>query len=248
MAAQEIVGDQLPARTLSLKTGGFCLLIGTFAFAAARLLHGDTPAADADAALTFVAGRSTYAAVHIVAVLAATTIAIGIMALAGSLTRASAWLLGRAGTTTAVIGTAIFGVESTSEGLALSELASAAQADPGQRTDIVNVARAVAAATHGPSLVAIALFIGATLLLIGLSIRLEGYPAWLGIVGVIIGAVALAAAIGLYLRPSLLPGALLYGVLASVVAQLWLAAVGFVMLRRAISGSGSRASQTFNRH
>jgi hypothetical protein len=178
------------------------------------LLHGDTPAADA--ALTFVAGRSTYAAVHLVAVLAATTIAIGIMALAGSLTRPSAWLLGRAGTTTAVIGTAIFGVESTSEGLALPELAPAAQAHPGQ--------------------------------LIGLSIRLEGYPAWLGIVGAIIGAVTLTAAVGLYLRPSLFPGALLYGVLASVVAQLWLAAVGVVMLRRAISGSGSRASQTFNRH
>jgi len=246
--AAEIVGDQVPAMALSLKTGGACLLIGTLAFAMARLQHGDTPAADADAALTFVAGRPAYAAVHIVAVLAAATIAIGIMALASSLSRPSAWLLGRAGTTTAVIGTAIFGVESTSEGLALPELASAAQADPGQRADIVIVARAVAAATHGPSLVAIALFIGATLLLIGLSIRLEGYPAWLGIVGAIIGAVALTAAAGLYLRPSLFPGALLYGVLASVVAQLWLAAVGVVMLRRAISGSGSGASQTFNRH
>ena len=41
---------------------------------------------------------------------------------------------------TAVIGTAIFGVESTSEGLALPELASAGQADPGQRADIVIIA------------------------------------------------------------------------------------------------------------
>lgn len=240
MAAHEIVGDQIPARTLSMKTGGVCLLIGTLCFATARLLHGDTPAADADAALTFVAGRPTYAAVHVVAVLGATTIAIGIMALAGSLARPSAWLLGRAGTTTAVIGAAIFGVESTSEGLALPELASAAKADPSQRAEIVQVAHAVAAATHGPSLVAIALFIGATLLLIGLSIRLEGYPAWLGIVGVIIGAITLTAAVGLYLRPSLFPGAFLYGVLASVVAQLWLAAVGVVMVRRAITGPGSQ--------
>ncbi|HWH99457.1 MAG TPA: DUF4386 family protein [Propionibacteriaceae bacterium] len=248
MGAQEIAGDQLRMRPLTLKTGRVCLLIGTLGFATARLLHGDTPAADADAALTFVAGRPTYAAVHVVAVLAATTIAIGIMALASSLIRPSACLLGRAGTTTAVIGVAIFGVESTSEGLALPELASAAQADPGQRADVVTVARAIAAATHGPSLVAIALFIGATLLLIGLSIRLEGYPGWLGILGAIIGAVALTAAVGLYLRPSLFPGALLYGVLASVVAQLWLAAVGVAMLRRAISGSGSLAGQTFNRH
>jgi hypothetical protein len=122
MAAQEIVRDQLPAKMLSLKTGGVCLLIGTLAFATARLLHGDTLAADADAALTFVAGRPTYAAVHIVAVLAAMTITIGIMAFASSLARPSAWLLGRAATTTAVIGAAIFGVESTSEGLALPAL------------------------------------------------------------------------------------------------------------------------------
>src|SRR5215210_2290891 len=85
--AAEIVGDQVPATALSLKTGGACLLIGTLGFAMARLLHGDTPAADAVAALSFVAGRPTYAAVHIVAVLAAATTAIGIMALASSLTR-----------------------------------------------------------------------------------------------------------------------------------------------------------------
>ena len=70
-----VVNEQ--ARTLSVKAGGVCLLIGSLAFATARLLHGDTPAADADAALTFVVERSGYAAVHIVAVLAAATIATG---------------------------------------------------------------------------------------------------------------------------------------------------------------------------
>ena len=73
------------------------------------------------------------------------------------------------------------------------------------------------------------------LLLIRLSIRLEGYPAWLGILGAIIGAVTLTAAVGLYLRPSLFPGALCSAVSwPSVVAQLWLAAVGVVMLRRGL--------------
>jgi hypothetical protein len=41
------------------------------------------------------------------------------------------------------------------------------------------------------------------------------------------------AALGLFLIPSLFPGFLLYGVLGSVIAQLWLAATGIVMLRRA---------------
>jgi hypothetical protein len=41
------------------------------------------------------------------------------------------------------------------------------------------------------------------------------------------------AALGLFLIPSLFPGFLLYGVLGSVIAQLWLVATGILMLRRA---------------
>ena len=81
------------------------------------------------------------------------------------------------------------------------------------------------------------------MLLVGLSIRLDGYPAWLGILGTVIGAVTLTAAVGLCLWPSLFPGVLLYGVLASVVAQLWLAAVGVVMLRRGFRGPGAQAAR-----
>ena len=55
---------------------------------------------------------------------------------------------------------------------------------------------------------------------------------WLAWAGVVIGAVTTLAAVGLFLDPSLFPGFLLYGVLASVVAQLWLLTTGMVMLRR----------------
>jgi hypothetical protein len=67
---------------------------------------------------------------------------------------------------------------------------------------------------------------------------LDAYPSWLGWGGVVVGGVTLAAATGLYLQPELFDGALLYGVLASVLVQLWLAAVGVVLLLAARSGSG----------
>jgi hypothetical protein len=45
--------------------------------------------------------------------------------------------------------------------------------------DFVRAARAVAAATHGPSLVAKAVLIGFPLLF-GLAMVLDRYPSWLG--------------------------------------------------------------------
>jgi hypothetical protein len=56
---------------LNLKSGGVCLIVGAVTFAILRVLHGDTPAADAAAALNFVHNRPIYPAVHLLAVLAA---------------------------------------------------------------------------------------------------------------------------------------------------------------------------------
>ncbi|MDG6106577.1 DUF4386 family protein [Dactylosporangium aurantiacum] len=217
-----------------LRTGGICVVLGAVAFTTARLLHGDTPAAHAEAALHFVASRPSYAAVHLVAVFAAVLTLAGLVALVRSLTRPSAALLGRAGLASSMVGLAVFAVESTSEGLALPELSAAAEhATPEERADLIGAAHAVAAATHGPSLIAMALLYGIGLALIGAALVLHDAPAWLGWAGVAVGTVTLLAASGLFLSPSLFPGALLYGILGSVLAQLWLLAAGLTMLRRA---------------
>jgi hypothetical protein len=207
---------------LNLKTGGICLIVGALVFAIWRLLHGDTPAADAEAALNFVRNRPIYPTVHMFAVLAALVVVIGLLALTRSLNRPGAWLIGQAAVVSATVGLAIFGVESTSEGLALPELAGAAsKVDPTQRVEFIRAARAVAAATHGPSLLAMALMIGVPLLLLGIVMVLDQYPSWLGWTGLVIGGITMLAAVGLFLFPSLFPGFLLYGVLGSVIAQLW---------------------------
>jgi hypothetical protein len=223
---------QMPVRGY-LKAGGVCAILGAVAFTTARLLHGDTPAADAQAALDFVAARPTYAAVHLFAVFAAVLTLAGLIALADSLTRPAARMLARVAGASALVGLAVFVVESTSEGLALPELAdAAAQATPGDRADLVRAAQAVAAATHGPSLTAIALLFGVPLILLGRAMVLDTYPSWLGWAGTVVGAITLIAAAGLFLAPALFPGALLYGVLASVIVQAWWLATGVLMLRR----------------
>lgn len=237
MAAEEIAaGTRLgpAAAALNLKAGGVCLIVGAAMFAIWRLLHGDTPAADAEAALSFVRNRPIYPAAHVFAVLAALVVVIGLLALTRSLSSAGSWLIGNAAVLSATVGLAIFGVESTSEGLALPELADAASSvGPTQRVEFVRAAHAVAAATHGPSLLAMALMIGVPLLLLGIAMVLDQYPSWLGWAGIVIGCLTVLAAVGLFLVPSLFPGFLLYGVLGSVIAQLWLAGTGIVMLRRA---------------
>jgi hypothetical protein len=168
------------------------------------------------------------------AVLAALVVVIGLLGLTRSFDRPGSWLIGQAAVVSATVGLAIFGVESTSEGLALPELADAAsKVDPAQRVEFVRAAHAVAATTHGPSLVAMALMIGVPLLLLGIAMVLDRYPSWLGWTGLVIGGTTMLAAVGLFLIPSLLPGFLPYGVLGSVIAQLWLLATGIVMLRRA---------------
>jgi hypothetical protein len=140
----------------------------------------------------------------------------------------------------ALVGLAIFGVESTSEGLALPELArAAASAPPDQKAELMRAAQAVLSVTHGPSLVGLAILYGVSLLLFGLAVVLDAYPSWLGWAGMAIGAATLIAATGQYLQPDLMPGFVIYGVLASIVAQLWLIALAVAMLRRASSARAS---------
>ena len=62
---------------------------------------------------------------------------------------------------------------------------------------------------------------------------LEAYPAWLGWTGLAVGAATILAATALFLQPDLFPGVLLYGVLASILVQLWNLALGIAMWRRA---------------
>lgn len=228
--------SEVTADAAVLRIGAICLIVGAVAFGTLRMLHGDTPGNDPAGSLSFVAGRAIYAGVHIGAVLAALLSLAGATALVGSLTRPAARLLGRWGLVSSLVGLGIFGVESTSEGLALPELAKAsATASPEQRAELIRAAHAVLAVTHGPSLVAVAVLYGTSLIGLGIAVVLDEYPSWLGWVGLAVGVAILLAASGQYLNPDLMPGFVIYGLLASILVQAWLIAVAAVMLRRVAS-------------
>jgi hypothetical protein len=217
----------------AVTVGGVCTIVGAVAFTVVRTLHGDTPGADPVASLDFVGPRPQYAAVHIAAVFAALLTMTGLLVLAHSLTTPVARLLGRWGLSCALVGLGIFGVESTSEGLALPELARAsATASPQERDELVRAAHAVLIGTHGPSLVGVAVLYGVPLVAFGIAILSDDHPDWLGWAGIGVGALTLLAATGQYLDPDLMPGFLIYGVLASVLAQLWLIAMAVTLLIR----------------
>ena len=107
----DLRAEPVLAAALNLKSGGVCLIAGPVIFAIFRILHGDTPAADAEAALNFVRNRPIYPAVHIFAVLAALVSLIGLLALTRSLGRPASWLMGQAAVISGTVGLAIFGVE-----------------------------------------------------------------------------------------------------------------------------------------
>lgn len=219
---------------LTWTAGGACLIAGPVVFCIVRLVHGDIPAGDPHASLLFVMHRSSYAAVHVTAALAMLVTVSGLMAMARALRHPVSWLIGRSAIVAAVAGWAVFTVESTSEGMALPVLARLANTtDAALRADLTQSARTIAEATYGPSLVAMALMIGIPLLLVGVAMVLDHqFPAWLGVIGAVLGLLIAATAVALFVDPGLIPGVVLYGVLGSVLAQLWLAAVGATMLRR----------------
>jgi hypothetical protein len=81
--------------------------------------------------------------------------------------------------------------------------------------------------------------LGAASMLFGLALRSEPYPAWLAWTGVAVGAVTIVAATALFLQSDLFPGALLYGLMVSIVVQSWSLVVGILMWRRGVAGAAT---------
>lgn len=228
------VKQQLAAHRAALRVGGVCAIAGSLAVPGFRLAHGDLPAADARAALAFITEHPAYAGVHLGTILGVLAWVCGFIALSGTLEHPIASLLGRLGAASVLVGAAVFIVEHSIDGVAGQALASAwAAALPVAQEDMVLAAQIAFTMIRGTSLLAIVALWGVPLGLFGRAVTLEGYPAWLGWTGLAAGAATVLGATALLLQPDLFPGVLVYGLLASVVVQLWSLALGIMMWRRA---------------
>ena len=239
-----IGGDGIPqeqqqpmAQRAALQLGGVCVIIGSLAVAGFRLAHGDPPAAIAEAHLHFILQHPAYAGVHLGTIFGVLVWMVGFMTLLGTLAHPFAQLVGRFGLASVLVGAAIFIVDFTIDGVAGQDLARAwAAAPPAAQADLVLAAETAATMLRGTSLTSIILLWGLPLMLFGRALLWEGYPRWLGWSGVATGATTGLAATALLLHPDRFPGVLVYGLLASILVQLWSVALGVVLWRRAVDG------------
>jgi hypothetical protein len=237
----------LSREQLCLRAAAFCLVIGSLTTFVARLMHGDLPADDAQAALTFIAARPIYASVHLVAITGALVAAGGFITLASTFTQSVAWLLGRLGSAAVVVGAAVYTFDFSTDGMTGAELASKWQAAaPLDKPLIVQSAGTVFAALHGPSLIGISVLWGLTLVLFGSAAIAARYPAWLGWLGLVAGGATFVGATVLFLWPTLFDGVIVYGLLVSL-ALLWSAAIGVAAGRRLAVKGGSPSGETLAR-
>jgi hypothetical protein len=133
-----------------------------------------------------------------------------------------------------LVGAAVFSLEHSVDGVAGQDLAVAwAAAAPEAQADLVLAAQTAFTVIRGLSLLAIIALWGLSLVLFGLAIIRDDYPAWLGRTGVVVGALTVLGASALILQEALFPGVLVYGLLVSIVVQMWSRILGILMWRRA---------------
>lgn len=221
-------------RTRTLRIGGGAAIVGSILVAGFRLAHGDLPAYDAHAAVHFINAHPAYAGVHIGAFLGVLICVGALVALAASFQRPTAALLGRLGLASVLVGAPIFAIEHITDGVAGQTFSNAWEAaGPREQHDLELAATTVFTFLRGPSMVGIITLFGLSLVLYGLAIRFERYPSWVGVAGVGLGGLVVIGSIGLLIDADLFPGVLVYGLLVSLLVQLWILTVGVFMLRRA---------------
>jgi hypothetical protein len=227
------MGVAVTRERLCMKTAAVCLILGGILAFVSRLMHGDLPADDPQAALRFISSRPFYAGVHLGAILGVLVGAGGIVTLAATFKHPFAWMLGRLGAASTLVGAAVFATDFSTDGMSGQELATAWRAaSASDQPDIVHAAGTVFTALHGPSLTGIGILWGLSLLLFGWALLREGHPGWLGWTGCAAGAATFVGATALFLRPSLFPGVVVYGLLVSL-ALLWSVALGIATWMRA---------------
>jgi hypothetical protein len=216
-----------------LKVGAVCLILGSLGVFGFRIAHGDLPTDTGAASLAYVTSQPFYPYVHVGDWLSVLVWTVGLVALSGSLTRRDAWAIGRLGAASALVGAAVHVTEFSIDGYALPTLANAwAIAGPSERADLEYGARLVLVALGGPSVSALVILWGSTLVLFGLAVRKEGYSAALGWTGVVVGAAVFVLGMIQYLKPNVVvPGVLFYGG-GTIASQLWTLVLGLAMWRR----------------
>lgn len=218
----------------AIRYGGICAIIGSVFVFGFRLAHGDPPAAEPEGYLNYIADHPIYESVHLGTIVGVLVWVAAFVILARTLTHPLADLLGRLGMASALIGAAVFITDFTIDGVAGHDLARAWIATPvADRANLVLAGQIATTMLRGTSLISIIILWGLSPILLGGAVAFEGYPRWLWWTGFLAGAATILGATMLLYNPELFPGVVVYGLLASIIVQLWSLALGIVLVRHA---------------
>jgi hypothetical protein len=229
-ATSQITPARLPPGLL--RAGAVCALVGGVGYLVLSVAHGNLPSTSGPPALRFVATRPGWPAIYLGLLACVLLWPVASAALAGSITREPARLLGWLAAASVLVGAAVFAVDAALNGLALKTVADDWAAAP-----------SAALLQLGDTMVrlAYATFSTYLMLLLGLPFGLAGlamaasrsYPAWLGLLGAAAGAGALVAGATRFLGlHGVVPDGLLFGVFV-LAGQVWLVLVGVLLWRQA---------------
>jgi hypothetical protein len=224
--------QQDAASRMAVRVGSGCAVIGALTFAAFRLSHGDLPADDPRGALQFIAEHSFYAGVHLGAIVGAVLLVCAVVAFAHAYPVGPARVLSKLAAASAVAGLGVFGFEHSADGVAGEGLAAAWAADGADQAAVELAATTAFEILRGPSLVALILMFGVPMLLLAGPLLRQRYPAWLAWAGAVLATVLVIGGLVLLLDRDLFPGAIVYGLVASVLVPLWSATLGVIMWLR----------------
>lgn len=226
--------EQRPGeRRALLRIGAICGLLGGPGLFVLGFAHGDLPSGAEDA-LSYVAGRLDWQAVHLGAVICALLWVAAFVALASSISHGVAGALGRLAVASIALGAAVAVVDFSVDGYALRGLAKAwASAPAAQKGELVRSGQTLLLVLSGTFCMYVSFLFGLPFLLGGLAVAFSrAYPAWLGWVGAVAGTGSLVSGMAFFLDAGLVPDVLVFALFLPVV-NLWLAVMGVLMWRRA---------------
>jgi len=216
------------------RIGGACAIVGVLLQGAAIHFHGDLPAGGAiETALTYIVNLPGWLVIHL-GMMAATVLLTAAFVALGRALEGGGGAAARLLVPSAAVGGTFSLFDYAVDGYAFHALAVDWAAASGQaQSNLALVATAALRVLYGTGRTEITLFYGLTVLLAGLAIASDGrYGRWIGRIGALLGAAALAAGMSTLAGVPLKVDFLLFVVIAPIEG-VWLVALGALMWRAA---------------
>lgn len=227
--------EEARAREISfLRTGAVCAVVGTAGYFVAFLLHGDLPDQTTRSVLEFIAGRPW--AFHHLAIVACFLLWLAALSgLAHSLRGGFAWVLGRLGVGSALLGAAVLLWHYNIDGPALEVVADAWAGSTGAEQALhLERGTILLLATSAMFPLYVAMLLGLPFVLLGAAMVVSRtYPSWPGWLALAAGTLSLAVGTTNFAGLDLLPINLF--VVTVLLLDVWMIVTARLLWRRAAS-------------